>query len=129
MTEDKKDTKSEKASGDILNEGIPELSMDEALQPGVVKLFLKDIKDKSDRIKILETRLDKLQNTNVALEKKTAVLETEDKYKTIREILLALVGISGGATITLWHIVTMARIFGAITIILFLTYLLVKFKK
>lgn len=103
--------------------------MDEALQPGVVKLFLKEINDKSDRIKLLENKLDRVQNNNVDLEKKVAVLETEDKYKIFREIILALSGIAGGATIAFWNQPLIARVLGITTIVLFITYAFIRVKK
>ena len=96
-------TVTEAAPTNLLNDGIPPgLSMEEALTPGVVKLFTRDIKDKADRVKSLEDKIDKLQDEKLDRERKLAILETEEKYKTAREILLALAGISGGAAISFY---------------------------
>lgn len=127
---DIENTRTEKAPDALLSDGIPPgLSMEEALTPGVVKLFTKDIKDKGDRMKLLEDRIDTLQDEKLIRERKLAVLETEDRYKTIREILLALVGISGGGTISFLNQPPIFIVFGVSTLILLCTYLFLKINK
>ena len=106
-----------------------DLSVKEALNPGVVKFFFKDISDKSERIKTLESKYENRLEEIIRLEKKVSVLETEDKYKTVREILIALAGLSGGAALNFLNEIKIWLPLSIITLIIFITYIFLKAKK
>ena len=116
-------TKTTSGPSPMLVSGLPpELTKDEALTPGVLKLLLKE-KDKSDaRIKELEQQNKCALEDKITAEKEKLVLETKISYAVIWDILILIAGISGGGILTTWGgNKEISALFAVITVVLALT--------
>lgn len=102
IARDKIETEEGKRS--LLVSGLPpELTKDEALTIGVLKLFVKDIEEKTKKINKLEIKLEMISNENSSLQEENAVLKIKKEYSFFWDILIGIACISGGGVITFWE--------------------------
>jgi len=104
---------------ELVSELPPELTKDEALTPGVLKLLLREQDKSARKITELEKKTELLLREKAKLIKENAVLKTKRGYSLYWDILIGLAGISGGGAVTFWYIRKEVSILcGVMTIVL-----------
>lgn len=81
----------------------PELTADEALTPGVLKLILRELEKSDQRVTELQQSYETALDEKTEAEKENIVLKTKLSYSTIWDVLIALTGISGGSVVAVWE--------------------------
>jgi len=114
-------TKSAKGPSPLLVSDLPpELTKDEALTPGALKLLIKEREQNDKKIENLEKKYQHLLEEKIAIKRENDVLRTKLSYSIIWDTLIMMAGISGGGIIATWNNHKEIPIFlGILTILLF----------